>query len=203
MTLGHVIRVRDLDLPPTPKLILFALASRSNDQSESWPSVRRICRDTGLSRRAVQTHLARLITAGIVVRADRGGESNVYRLLLDPNAAKRVAIDSPSTYELLFGAGGRTSCAPCARDARTPAHRMRAPRAAGAPEVQREVEINDQRKPVGASSAVDNVTEPIAWWRSKPAVLRKGEELGLTPRPGETYPVYKDRVYRASLEVSR
>lgn len=199
MALELIARVRDLKLAPPQKLLLFALASRADQAGRCWPSVSRVCRDTGLSRRAVQIHLKHLTTRGVVVREDRHGRSNVYRLRFD-------SLCDTSSAPLVQGnagprppRGGRTSCAPPAHDVRTPAHGIRTPGVPHAPEVPREVPLRRQRKPSGEHPPVDNRLGCEPWWRSRHAVMQRGKELGLTPRPGETYSVYKDRVYRASM----
>ena len=201
MALEHIARVRDLELLPLQKLLLYALASRANHAGRCWPSISRVCRDTGLSRRTVQIHLGHLTTSGALVREGRRGRSNVYRLTLDSLA--RGSLPGPSREDVAAPAPSlkeRIACAPPAHDLRTPAHRMPDPSARHAPEVPREVSLREQWKPSIVETAVDNSVGSIPWWRSRPAVMQRGEELGLSPRPGETYPVYKDRVYRASLE---
>jgi hypothetical protein len=198
VALELIARVRDLKLAPPQKLLLFALASRANPADRCWPSVARVCRDTGLSRRAVQIHLGHLTTHGLVVREGRHGRSNIYRLTLDGYGGTSSGPSKQGIAELPQAATERMSCAPPAHGMRTPAHAMRAPGAPHAPEVPREVPIRRQRKPSGAQAPVDNPPADEPWWRSRPAVMQRGKELGLAPRPGEAYGVYKDRVYRAS-----
>ena len=44
MAWRHIELVRELPLQPTSKLILFALASRANDEGRfCWPSMRKLC----------------------------------------------------------------------------------------------------------------------------------------------------------------
>jgi DNA-binding transcriptional ArsR family regulator len=202
VALEHIALVRDVEAPPLQKLLLYALASRANHASRCWPSVRRVCQDTGLSRRAVQIHLSLLTASGALIREGRRGRSNVYRLTLSniANAGKR-SVDRDDV-----GNGGqqrlavRMSCAPPAHDMRTPAHPLRAPCAQHAPEVKWEAVNKRQQKSGSATVTVDNrpLEANAPWWRSRDAVMQKGIELGLPPKAGEGYPVYKDRIYRAS-----
>lgn len=200
MALEHVARVRDVAVPPLQKLLLFALASRADHAGRCWPSVHRICRDTGLSRRAVQAHLSHLALRGALVREGRRGRSNVYRLTLEG-----LTIDDAEAVEQPELADNgprhmRTSCAPPAHHMHPPAHVMRGSCARRAPEAKGEAPDKDQCKPVSAALPVDkhSVGRTLPWWRSRPAVMQMGVDLGLPPRPGETYSAYKDRVYTAS-----
>jgi Helix-turn-helix domain len=201
VALELIARVRDLTLAPPQKLLLFALASRANRADRCWPSVARVCRDTGLSRRAVQIHLGHLATRGLVVRDGRYGRSNIYRLTLDGFGDASSGPSEQGIAERRQTALERMPCAPQAHEMRTPAHGVPPPGALGAPEVPREVSLRKQRKPSGEQAPVDNPHASEPWWRSRPAVMQRGKELGLAPRPGEAYGVYKDRVYRASVAV--
>ena len=61
MGFEHIAFVREAALAPVQKLVLYALASRADSRGRCWPSIERLCRDTGLSRRAVQIHLGVLV----------------------------------------------------------------------------------------------------------------------------------------------
>ena len=84
--------VRDLKLgEPSAKLVLYALASRADDEGYAYPSVNRIARDTGLSRRTVQRRLDELAAAGLIERHvrrrvdnPRHHDTTIYRLLVSP-----------------------------------------------------------------------------------------------------------------------
>ena len=67
-------------MPHVKKAILFALASRANDGGECWPSLRKLCSDSGLARRTVQINLQQLIEAGLVGRTARPGRSAILRI---------------------------------------------------------------------------------------------------------------------------
>jgi Helix-turn-helix domain len=61
MSWHHVRAVFDIEgIPPTRKLVLLALARRAGDEGRAWPSIPRLCRDTGLSDRAVRYALKAL-----------------------------------------------------------------------------------------------------------------------------------------------
>ena len=202
MALEHIALIRDLDVPPPQKLLLFALASRADHAGRCWPSVQRVCRDTGLSRRAVQIHLGHLEACGALVRDGRSGRSSVYRLTLDRartasnEGSRKPEVENTEQRDTHM----RMSCAAPAHAVRTPAQVMHRRGAHHAPEVKTELSIKSQEKPVDAAAPVDKrpVQRTTPWWRSRQAVLQMGVDLGLPPRPGETYSVYKDRVYKAS-----
>lgn len=71
---------------PSTRLVALALADRVNgDSLECWPSLRDVCRRTGLSERSVQRHLRILEDEGIITnlgqRISKSGTpgSNVWR----------------------------------------------------------------------------------------------------------------------------
>jgi hypothetical protein len=196
----HVALVRELRLPPVPKLLLFALASRADNQGRCWPSVRRICLDSGLSRRAVQIHLGQLIASGLVLCESRVGRSNRLRLVLGPFEANTDARPTAITEGSREALEARTSCAPPAHDVRTLAHRMRRTGVSRAPEVEREESNDIHEKAAGLCNPVDKpatATLSMPWWHDRSAVMLKGVELGVSPNPGEDYRTYKDRVFKA------
>lgn len=105
--------VISLDLGAFEKSLLFVLAHRANSFSgESWTTVERLSRDTGMSARKVQTATRCLERQGILsVRRTAGHKANIYRLRIrqtqlpemnespepaalmgDPNPAQQVSI---------------------------------------------------------------------------------------------------------------
>jgi hypothetical protein len=48
------------------------------------------------------------------------------------------------------------------------------------------------------SSGTEGETPRFGWWETNTGVDNKARELGVTPRPGETYPAFKFRVFSAS-----
>lgn len=203
MALGHIECVRDLRAPATVKILLYALASRADQHGYCWPSIGRLCIDTGLARRTVQTQLGRLVARGAVEREVRSGRASLLHLKLDAlrnhpwldgDAKPPASGGEPATK-------GRTSCAPPAQPMRPPAHLVRPTRARGAPEVKGEVTRKSQGRSAAAGATVDKPLprsrdSPEPWWRSSAGVMLMGLELGLPARPGEDYPQYKDRVFR-------
>ena len=80
-----VREVWKLDLPPTEKLVLLAIADFSNDKKGiAWPSQTTIARKTGYSRQTVNRAIKRLCARGVLVSSKRSAEgkstSNVYRI---------------------------------------------------------------------------------------------------------------------------
>lgn len=67
-------------LHPTQRLIMLALADHANDQGECYPSISRLCRRTGLTRRAMQSNIRKLQDGGFLdihLNEGRGG-ANLY-----------------------------------------------------------------------------------------------------------------------------
>lgn len=65
---------------PTAKLVLLALAIRANTEGRAWPSVKRICMDTGLSERAVQTALQSLVKDKFITMDGRSGHTSMLTI---------------------------------------------------------------------------------------------------------------------------
>ena len=86
----YLFAVRDLNIDdPNAKLILYALASRADDNGYCYPSVNRIARDTALSRRTVQRRLAALEAGKFIERhlrrrvdSPRHHDTTIYRLVV-------------------------------------------------------------------------------------------------------------------------
>jgi Helix-turn-helix domain len=65
MTWQRARAVLDLEgIDPTAKFVLIAVALRAGTDGRAWPSVARVCRDTGLGDRAVRMAIKRLAKAG-------------------------------------------------------------------------------------------------------------------------------------------
>ena len=88
----YLFGVRDMDIrDPNAKLVLYALASRADNDGYCYLSINRIARDTALSRRTVQRKLVALETANIVERHvrrrvddPRHHDTTLYRLMVSP-----------------------------------------------------------------------------------------------------------------------
>ena len=75
------------DLTATEKLVAVRLADHASpDGTDAWPSVKRLCADTGLSERAVQGALQRLVDKGAIrlTGKHRRHHTNVYAVDLTP-----------------------------------------------------------------------------------------------------------------------
>lgn len=70
----------ELAMPSTQKLVAICLSYHADEDGLCWPSVSTICRETGLSERAVQGALAWLETHKAMRRDLRKGRSTHYHL---------------------------------------------------------------------------------------------------------------------------
>lgn len=85
--------IRSETLQGTEKLLYIALMNRANDQGNCWPSIPRLCKDTGAGKTTIYGALKRLEELGLVVRSQRknpdgGNDSNMYHVRVwmnDPN----------------------------------------------------------------------------------------------------------------------
>lgn len=80
-----VREVWKLNLPPTEKFVLLAIADFSNDKKGiAWPSQNTIANKTGYSRQTVNRAIKRLCAKGVLVSSKQSAEgkstSNVYRI---------------------------------------------------------------------------------------------------------------------------
>lgn len=108
-------------LGPTERLVMLALADHADDDGRCYPSIARLCQRTGLSERAVQTNIRKLVDQGYIriVLGGGKGNSNLYFISANP------AADAP-----------RRKCTPAADAPQTP-QEMRPNPAADAPEPSR------------------------------------------------------------------
>jgi len=196
VTWDHVCQVRELPVAHLPKVLLYALAARANADGDAWPAIRTLCRDTGLSRRAVQKHLNAVIGMQGLSRHPRPGQVSRLRLTLDRIVLPGHTQGHPTGGKLEPGCA-RHAHPPCTMCA-SPAHVVHSPCACGAPEVLKEVLVEEEKKKEAAAPAAGDKSthDDGAWWRSRKRVSEMGEALGVTPRPGERYAEYKDRVFR-------
>lgn len=112
--------VRNLRLPPTQKLVAFALADMANDYGESWPLNSTLIAITGLSERAVQGAVSALRAASIIAVVTKRGTSSRYF----------VNLDTPAAGAGVTPAGGAPPPAP---PAPLPPQQVRVTPAGGAP----------------------------------------------------------------------
>ena len=176
MAWEHINLVRQVPLQYIAKLILFALASRVDDEGKCWPSIDTICLDTGLKRRTTQLHLKALVERGYVIRHERSG---------------RTALLQLSMGMLTTGAATTPP-----HNLHTGVHAMPESGAGHAPEVEIEQPINRQvRKLSTTGNPAARNTAPTMWWASHAGIDAKGRELQVLPHPGEGYAEYKDRLF--------
>ena len=73
-----------LPLPPYEKLTILMLANYANAEGVCWPSIRRLCIDTGMSRATICKCLINLEKKKLIARKRRlrktGNQSTMYRL---------------------------------------------------------------------------------------------------------------------------
>lgn len=71
-------------LPPYEKLTILMLANYANAEGVCWPSIRRLCIDTGMSRATICKCLLNLEKKKLILRKRRlrksGNQSTLYRL---------------------------------------------------------------------------------------------------------------------------
>ena len=175
MAWEHIHLIREIPLQYIEKLILFALASRVDDEGKCWPSIDTICHDTGLKHRTTQLHLKVLVETGYVIRHERAGRAALLRLNIRM-LATRVSETGP-------------------HDVHMGAHALPGSGAGHAPEVAIEQPINRQVRNLSTARVTTaNNSAPTTWWASHAGIDAKGRELQVPARPGEGYAEYKDRL---------
>jgi len=197
--------VRELRAPPIPKLILYALATRADADGICWPSIRTLCDDTGLARRTIQMHLQKLMHDQLLVRAARAGRPSVLRLniLAAPGTICTSARNAPVDNE----ASESARAAPPPRAACTGgAHDVPITSAGGAPEVTKKFPLNfplKLRRGGGIANQNPAPDPQPRWWTTEAGIRRKGAELCIAPRVGESYPDYKKRLFAVERDWQR
>lgn len=68
-------------LSPSQKLVLLSMADRAGEQHECWPSIKRLCFDTGLYRETVMAAIVLLEERGLIRATRAQGRVSCYRLL--------------------------------------------------------------------------------------------------------------------------
>lgn len=86
-------------LGPTERLVMLALADHADDEGRCYPSISRLCQRTGLSERAVQTNIRKLVQQGYIRIIPGGGKGNANLYFVSANPA--------TTGEMLPRSGGR------------------------------------------------------------------------------------------------
>lgn len=99
-----------LQMPPTPKAVLIALADQADDTGLCWPSIPTVCERTCFSRRAVIDAIGWLERAG-VVKADRS-DGRHTRYAVTPESFQPVQLLHRSPVQLPHPCSSRTGAAP-------------------------------------------------------------------------------------------
>ena len=165
MAWEHISLVRQMPLQYIAKLILFALASRVDDEGKCWPSIDTICHDTGLKRRTTQLHLKALVERGYVFRQERPGRTALLRLNM-----RMLATGASETV---------------AHDLHTGVHAPQKSGAGCAPEVEREQPINRQTQKLSTAGTTAARSAPTAGGQPLPESTRKGKNSRCQPAQGK------------------
>ncbi len=99
MSIRLMSTVWSLDLPPTDKFVLLALADWADKEGYCWPYIRQLAEKTSLSERQVQRLLNRLEKNGLLEIARNAGRGNrsLYRIRVEE--LKKVAQASSFPIE--------------------------------------------------------------------------------------------------------
>ena len=89
------------------RLVAIVIADHVDADGVCWPSVNRIAKRAGMSRRQVQTYLKELVSDGVIERLHRTNDSNWYRWLLWTELGT-----NPSRGEAHFIGGGEADDTP-------------------------------------------------------------------------------------------
>lgn len=87
MSIDAINRVWALDIEPTEKLLLLAIADFTNNEGNAWPSIPTIARKTSLSEDTVRRKIRKLSVDGILSstpRKDKHGRDTSYMFQLFP-----------------------------------------------------------------------------------------------------------------------
>lgn len=98
MSIDAVLSVMLLDgLPSLQKFLLFILAERASDSDYScWPSVRRICQDTGMDHKTVKQYVRLSEEMGLLKITRGHNRSNIYKLTFVRSRDDYARIDATS-----------------------------------------------------------------------------------------------------------
>lgn len=157
-------------LGPTERLVMLALADHADDDGRCYPSIARLRQRTGLSERAVQTNIRKLVDQGYIRIIPGGGKGNPNLYFVSANPA----ADAP-----------RTKCTPAADAPQTP-QEMRPNPAADAPEPSRTTIEPSRGGEEGArATAVVDAPGP-----GPSLVSQLADALGFNDPKGKGWPKY-------------
>jgi len=88
MSIALMTAVWRMDIAPTEKMVLLALADAANDDGVTWLAIRSkragksdLITKTSLSERAIQTSIKRLCEKGLLHRCEKPGKGVIYSVL--------------------------------------------------------------------------------------------------------------------------
>ena len=99
MSVEYITKIIKIEVTPTQKLILFALANYSDQFGQSYPSHEKLTEITGLSLTAVKDNLRKLKMSGYVDWQKRNNTSNLYTLNVGALDGYRGATGGYNTKE--------------------------------------------------------------------------------------------------------
>ena len=68
------------NITTSQKIVLLSMADRAGEDHTCWPSIARLCKDTGLSRPTVFRIFKELEGMGLIARSPVSGKTTVYTL---------------------------------------------------------------------------------------------------------------------------
>lgn len=191
-------RVASADGPanPTTRHVLLTIATHFDRSGYAYPSMRRLAIETGLSERAVVTHVQIAIGEGFLVCQKSEGRVNVYRLATPPTTERRSTPTAERGSAPTDATGSLTTAAErnSLRTARSAVGTER-----GSGEVLHDVQSNnvlstsinkkesipEERTPSDFSLNPEQTTPPEQLKTSR-SIASWAEENGIAQRTGET-----------------
>jgi biotin operon repressor len=97
MSMAALRMIRPIRVPPTQKVILWALADQADDDGVSWPSIASLIEATCLSERAIQSAISALRQAGVIFTEAGGGRHRTtkYRIITPQVARGNKGEETP------------------------------------------------------------------------------------------------------------
>lgn len=86
-----------LEIPPTQKFVLIALADNANDAGFCWPSIDTICERTSFGRTAVIAAIRWLEQGGYLVANRTNGRKTTYTITVGDQSARRTGEQAPTS----------------------------------------------------------------------------------------------------------
>jgi biotin operon repressor len=110
MSMAALRVIRPICVPPTQKVILWALADQADDDGVSWPSIASLIEATCLSERAIQSAISALRQAGILSTEAGGGRHRTtkYRIITPQVVRGYEDEEVGETPQMVRGNDGET-----------------------------------------------------------------------------------------------